>query len=490
MQEIKELILLIDDARLQLLVDDNRDNTGISRLLENIRKGTYSAAVDAAAHDSLNGNAGFHEIKLALREKLIASVDQFLDELSQRTEVRTVHIEAQKCWLNIRSMSRQNAGALALRLAERLLEIAEKFDLDILCLDLSLFLRIRYCTYMPDGDRCARAEQKYQYFRRIHDAGAEAEKAWVDVITLAVNPAVSREAVLETARKKVGLIQPLMRNFPAQKVHLYGYLLELTRHTAALDYAQAMHSCDKAICFFQERPYSAVDPLQVFHYHRLICSIHLRQFEAGRQSATDCLDLTGEDFFNRIKINELYILLALHTRHYAETVEVFVEATANPEFDFLPAISRATWALYGSYLHYLCDAGLLDTLPGPRTGLDLPMQKSDFETGETRLTTARAAVEFLSLLQQKRHGDLPSRAELIQKYAENFLNNDRTRRSYLFLNMLSQIPAGQFQRALVVPLAAPFLSKLKTAPLALANQTEELEVVPYEDLWDLALESL
>lgn len=489
MQEIKELILLIDDARLQLLVDDNRENTGISRLLENIRNGRNSV-MDATAEDTLKGNAGFREIKLALIEKLIASVDQFLDELSQSSDVRTAHIEAQKFWLNIRSMSRQNAGVLVLRLAERLLEIAEKFDLDLLCLDVSLFLRIRYCRHTPDSDRCVRAEQKYQYFRRVHDAGAEVEKAWVNGITLAVNPSVSREAVLEMARKQVGLIQPLMRDFPVQKVHLYGYLVELTQHTAALDYAQAMRCCDKAIRFFQERSYLALDPLQVFHYHRLICSIHLRQFETGRQSATECLELTGDDYFNRVKINELYMLLALHTRHYAETVEVFVEANSNPEFDFLPDISRATWALYGSYLHYLYDAGLLDTLPGPRTGLDLPMQKSDFETGETRLTTARAAVEFLSLLQQKRYDDLPERVEMIQKYAENFLDNDRTRRSYLFLYMLSQLPAGQFQRALVVPLAAPFLSKLQTAPLTLANQTEELEIIPYEDLWNLALESL
>lgn len=56
--------------------------------------------------------------------------------------------------------------------------------------------------------------------------------------------------------------------------------------------------------------------------------------------------------------------------------------------------------------------------------------------------------------------------------------------------MLLQIPLGQFDRAVVETKAARFLEKLRSYPLQLANQTYEIEILPYEDLWQFALESL
>ena len=113
-----------------------------------------------------------------------------------------------------------------------------------------------------------------------------------------------------------------------------------------------------------------------------------------------------------------------------------------------------------------------------------------FSSPETHLAVPRAVVHFLMLLLHRRYDELPGLAKRMDDYCAAHLDNERTRRSYLLFNMLVQIVAGQRQRAAIIPLAAGFLAQLKTTPLALANQTEEMEILPYEDLWNFALDLL
>ncbi len=497
MQGIKELILLLQQTRLQPLQQPSNgisENPALHRLLEGVSTGLFVTDADAA--DALfpgapAGHAGFFELKSALREKLTAVLEQFLTDLEQYSDAEKVYIECQKCWLNARSMSGQNAAALAVPLAGRLLQIAEKFDLTALCMDIALYLRIRHCLYEQNSEQCAGAESKYQHFRQVYDAEFQAEKYYTAVMSLTVNNFHSRDVVLNQAKESVAALLPLLRAFQSPKLHLYGSLVDLMQYTVARDYAQAMDVCDKAIRFFQQLPYQASDPLQVFYYQRLICSVHMRQFETGKQSALACLDLAGEENFNSLKIKELYMLLALHVKQYDEAFRVFSEIKTDAQFGFLPDEIKTTWALYEPYLYFLQGAGALKMSrenPGNPHSFDLKAR--DSASGETRWNSALMGIEFLLLLQQKRYDELLDRAELLENYCRTNLDNERTRRSYLFLKMLALIPAGQFQRYLIIPMASPFLAKLKATPLALANQTMEIEILPFEDLWDMALGAL
>lgn len=59
-----------------------------------------------------------------------------------------------------------------------------------------------------------------------------------------------------------------------------------------------------------------------------------------------------------------------------------------------------------------------------------------------------------------------------------------------FLKIRLNIPLGQFDRKIIEEKAGRDLAKLKMLPLQVANQTSEIETIPYEDLWVLALDSL
>lgn len=56
--------------------------------------------------------------------------------------------------------------------------------------------------------------------------------------------------------------------------------------------------------------------------------------------------------------------------------------------------------------------------------------------------------------------------------------------------MLLQIPHCGFHKAGVERKTSKYLNRLQTMPLDVAKQSHEIEIIPYEELWELVIDSL
>ena len=93
---------------------------------------------------------------------------------------------------------------------------------------------------------------------------------------------------------------------------------------------------------------------------------------------------------------------------------------------------------------------------------------------------------------RKRLQKVLDRIEAIQQYCYRYLQQDSNVRSNTFIKMLLQIPAANFHRSTVVSRTTRYLKELSKKPLEVevSNQSYELEIIPYEELWEMALESM
>jgi flagellin-specific chaperone FliS len=117
---------------------------------------------------------------------------------------------------------------------------------------------------------------------------------------------------------------------------------------------------------------------------------------------------------------------------------------------------------------------------------DIPV----FSKDKSGMNIAILIIQILFSLLEKEHGNAAEQIESIRKYCARHLTDGNTRRSYYFIKMLLQIPKGNFDKETVLQRVKPALEKLHSVPLELSNQSLEIEVVPYEALWELALASL
>jgi len=82
------------------------------------------------------------------------------------------------------------------------------------------------------------------------------------------------------------------------------------------------------------------------------------------------------------------------------------------------------------------------------------------------------------------------RIEAIKKYCSRYLRQDDNFRSNCIIKLLLQIPEGSFHRQAVLRRAGKYLEQLQSVPLEIAYQTHEIEIIPYEDLWEMTIDSL
>ena len=98
---------------------------------------------------------------------------------------------------------------------------------------------------------------------------------------------------------------------------------------------------------------------------------------------------------------------------------------------------------------------------------------------------------FLSfMIKQKNYDQAVDRIDAIEKYISRYLRKDETYRSHCFIRMLLQIPASGFHRAGVVRNAKKFRNKLEEVNIPMTGQNYEIEIIPYEVLWEHVIESL
>ena len=490
MQSIKELILLLQQHQIRPLQQTANGANWEPKLIilfEGVSNGALTSDAVAAAQLFPGGTGGLPEfaaLKSALRERLVALLLDFNNRLEQNSDLQWVYAECHKQWLSVRLLTGENAHGLALVLASTLLRIAEKFDFTRLCMDIALYLRVQYCLRQRDDAQCREAERRYRYFRQVYDAEYQAEKNYTALAALMTDARSARpEAQLES-RAFLAATQRAMRRFKTANLHLYGSLIGIMTHMSANDYQKALRFCEKAIQFFSHRPYTSSEPLQVFYYQKLLCCIHLKQYQAGKKAAMECLKVSEAGDFNWFKFRELYLLLLLHTRHYAEAAGLLNETLAQPDFAYLADHTAEPWRLYEWYVRLESGGGQEASM---QAFLHSPWVLS---TGKTGLDSARLAVRILLCVRQGAAGAVTAQADAIEAYCTQFLKGKNTRRSALFLRAAVQILKNGRPRKRALQQRASFLKKLQAIPMQLANQTLELEVLPYDDMFEMLLKAL
>jgi hypothetical protein len=497
MQGLKELILLLKRHNIHPFKHLAGLDTGKSKLLllyEGIAKNKFSSDEEAAnelyREESID-TSKYRKLKSDFREKLLSAVFQINTDLGHYSDYQKAYYDCHKEWVMVRFLTGQNANTAALALANSLLRKSEKFDFTLLSMDVASYLRIQYGLRESNDKRFRETNQQFNYYRKIYDAECLAEELYSTLVVRTVNNRSAQEEVYRLSNEYYAQIEPLLKEFQSYKLNMYGYMIGLMRFTTVNDYESALKYCEEAIAFFKKRPYEARVPLQIFYYQHLICNIHLRRFEEGKKSVQHCIRLMEEGTFNWFKFKELYLLLLLHIKQYEQAGEILLKTLEHPRFEFLPENAKELWRIYEPYVYYLATLGKIKSPIRNKFKLakfinEVPI----FSKDKSGMNIAILVIKILIQLQEHKYSRVLDEVEATEQYCYRHLRGEDTQRSYNFLKMLLQIPMGQFDKNVIIAKAERYLEKMKDIPLQLANQTHEIEIIPYEVLWEYALESL
>ncbi len=500
MQILKELAYVIGSHKLRtldIIEEGTEPKTKVLQFYEGILDGKFESDDDAAHYfyQKDKSYSGYQKLKANLKSRMINTLF-FIDmkEASNFERQKAYNI-CHREWVAAKILIGKNARNAGVSLCHKLLKAAKKYEITDLVLDISRTLRLHYGARLGDQKKFDQYNAIYKEYEPLWRSENLAEELYTELITKYVNSKATKDELHEKAKAYYDLVRDAMEKYDSYRLHLCGSMIKIMIHTSINDSKSTVVACKEAIDFFKKKKYKATTPLQIYYYQLLVEYTQLKMYKEGEEAAKTCLSFMDEGNYNWFKYRELYLMLSFHTKRYKKAYDIFVTTVNHSRFQFLPKSLKELWRIFEAYLHYLIELEKVESDPKDknfnkfRLGRflnDMPI----FSKDKRGMNIPILVIHILFMIHQRKYSDAIDRIEAIEKYCARHLRKNDTFRSNCFIRMLMKIPGSSFHKAGVIRKAKPYLDKLMNTPLDVAHQTHEIEIIPYEDLWEMTLETL
>jgi len=436
-----------------------------------------------------------YTIKSKLKDRLLDLV--FLLDFKEAgyTDRQQAFHECSKRMASAQMLIGRGARIVAIGLLEQLLRQTRRFEFTELSSDVLRTLRLHYSMMEGDIKKFESAEAELTALEEVWRLERKVESMYASLTMSHVNKKSDKKAIADQAKRHFDEIAPYLDEVKSFKFQLFGRLLELSIYDGKHNYQAVATLSENAISFFEQKHYQSGLSLQVFYYHLLLSCLYLKSFEKAQSIIGQYTGLFEEGTFNWYKVQELYYLIAMHSGQYQAANGIWQAVNRQPGLGMQPEVIGEMWQIFGAYQHLLVRNGLVPVDELSATDASFRMGKFlnslvVFSKDKRGMNIPVMVIHFLYRMAEGRFEQLTDRAEALERYRKRHLDHEDTKRSNLFFSMLLALPAAGWKREKVEHATTGLLAELKQTPLEKANQNHEVEIVPYEALWSMALEML
>jgi hypothetical protein len=221
-------------------------------------------------------------------------------------------------------------------------------------------------------------------------------------------------------------------------------------------------------------------------YYSLYAHLRARRLDEGLELAEEYLKAFSRSTSNWFSMLENYFLLAMHSGRYVLAGDILRRAQQNPFIAKLARPAEQRWELMRAYLYFVRpeEAGLR-SLHFAQLVQSIP----DHSRDKRGYNVAILILQFLHYLRQNNVEALLARLESLRKYEKMHLRDASTVRSRMFFKLLQLTVKENFDEHTCRVKGAALHERLQLTPPP-GEAFAEIEIIPYEALWELTLDVL
>ena len=224
-----------------------------------------------------------------------------------------------------------------------------------------------------------------------------------------------------------------------------------------------------------------------FEYNKFIVSyayLKMRKYSEGLDYAQKhFLDFryTSRAWFAFV---ENYFLLAMHAKNYKLAYDLNLKLWLNPNISKINIEARERWELFTAFLYFLYQQEKLKQHFDYDSFVSMvPIQEQD----KLGFNVSILILQFLKFLGEGNKMMIQNRTRAMEQYANKYLSGIFTKRSRYFYRLLRMIVTCRFDYQIIVSKTQNLFEKLQHTPVP-GDAYAQVEVVPYEHLWEHILE--
>ncbi len=495
---LKELAWFVSKnkvKRIEIVGEQNNYNSLVQRLYDGLSTGKYNTEEDAALdlYQDSPTNSNYRQLKYNLEKRLLNTIFHIDVNASEFTDYSKAYISCQKNTAAINILMLRGVRENAISLAERTLRIALEYEFTDIILSLARILKSHYGFYSDKRTKYLEYQSLISKYSEILNVEIKVDDYYEELISLHMSNRVLKVKNLDLLKTRIQELRTLQKTYYTPKFQTRCYQIICYYYEITNNYTKVIDTCNEAIQFFQTQSKHYSKTI-IFTYKRRLIVYYttLKEFEKAEQVGLESYEYCIEGLKNWYNVLDGMFTLYLHSKQYQKAYDILLKAQRHKDFNKLHPKDKEIWEVYNAYIHYFIRLGMIDSTP--EGGFSLKKFRfykflnsvPNYSKDKRGINVAILILQIMFLLQEEKFDVVIERADALNQYCYKYLRKDGTYRSSCFIKMLLLLPKAQFHKAGVIRKTKTYLDKLKGNN----RQTSDIEIVPYEHLWELVLESL
>jgi hypothetical protein len=458
---------------------------------EALRDGKFKN--DREAADLLYGcqptDPKYRQLKSRFRKRLLNTLF-FLDiNLPKAANYDRAYYSCNKDWTLAQTLLWYDAPSSAAQIARQVFTTSLKYKFADFIVNSARLLRQQAAA---EGDQKAYEayDDQIKQFTPVLEAEIRSEELYQRVIIDYNKPFLEPQGLIERVDAYCNALLGLSERYKDSPVILYNtYLVWIYRYEMTQDFQMMLSVCEKGEQFVKENPvYKQHRKIGAFQTKKMAAYLHLRNFRDGRSNAEKCLRELEEGSDGWFTFMEFYFLLSMHTENYTHAIAILKETYSHSKRKKLKAEEAEKWEMFNGYVGYIIES---EGKNNPVLHMQQlkhfnPKQiindKAEYPKDQRIFAVHTLILQVLLLLERRQFNDARDRILILKKYASRQLRKETYFRTVNFIRLLQQYEKAGFQPE-ALSNTHKYLQALKDKPFFYRGTTIELEVMPYELLW-------
>jgi len=497
--EISKIVTKKKVKKIEIFDDHSlkHKNSKFNEFYEALMAGKFKNDRDAASflYSCSPTDDKYRQLKSRFRKRLLNTLF-FLDvNLPSTSSYDRAYFSCNKDWTLVRILMSNEAPHTASSLARQILTTALKFKFADVIVNCSRILR-KYCTMTGNEKDYELYDQYSKQYQNVLDAEIRSEELYQRVIMNYHKPPSKNFNLEEKIDVYCDALVGLSEMYDSPIVIYNMYLVWAYRYEMLNDYNAMLEVCKKAEKYIEENPrYYKEDMLATFQMKKMSAFLHVQDYKNGKVNAEKCLQSFPEGSDTWFDFMEYYLLLAFHTENYINALAIYKRAEGHTKFRRLMGVQKEKWMIYDIYLNYIIEAQgdknpILKMQKRKKFRLSRFLNDSVLYPKDQRVFTVLLVIaQLLFLLEKKSYSAATERIDRLKGYANRQLKKEEFFRAIQFIRLLQQLAKAEFQVKNLSNIQKYF-ERLEEQPFKYRGIVSEMEVIPYERLWEMILDRL
>ena len=501
MDELTDLVEIVNKNRIKrinLIGDADYKGSKLEILYDKIALG-YDGNNDELAKE-LFGNSSSRKkylsnLKGQLKERLINTLFFINTKESKLRDSQKAYYSCYKDLNAIHILLGKFARRPAIKMATKTFGVALKYEFTDIALELARILRRHYGSIIGDRIKFNFYNDHVKTLNRKYEAELLAEEFYCEIATNFVNSKGFKKEMSERAAQFSNELDRIPEQYRSFKFSLFYFNIKANQYELTGNYNQTLKVSKEALAYFSKNEHlTSPNHKLVYLVKKLTGEIFLKKFDQAEVTSEASLNLAQSGSRNWYFCVDYTMRLHFYANNFKKAYDTFQKAVGHPKYNSLPPALSELWKIHEGFISYLVSIGKIevdDSDSSKRFKINKFVNEVPLYSRDKRGVNVNIIIlQILFLLKEHKYGRIIDRVESLRMYTHRYLKKNETYRSNCFLKMLMQLPATSFHKTAVIRKASGYLEKLKEEPIGLSQQSAEIEIIPYEKLWDFILESL